>query len=1021
MNIKCTKPSEASSLPLGALVRVKGRICGRIIQSSEYGGRLIIPVCDIDSQNQKGEAVIVVNREPDKNPHLPAGIKEPGKGLIVVFTNELFSPLFKKGTAFEAEAVLGFVKGEPWFNVFHWIIFEPHIAVGVRQIIGEPICQRRILLANRGVHLSRKSRDYKSNGALIFGDLVHLMFQEMVIMRAQTDASAKSVIATGVFESKIPLKSALQTALLVINDSSIDTKGIIDSANRHFKNLINSPSVMSLIKDQKWDSEVPLSVPFVHGKSDLRCLNMITELKTGIHHSSEHLRQLGYYLVADMLGFGTEYTSTNNKGFLVRSSSTISNDSLRVTEILPDLDLLNKFLVTRHRYILVMANHNLPKIEISPSQCEECLYFKEVDNKPSACHFYCQIERDWKCDDCLHSKVCKESHVYHSYEAIDEANKIRLALLEEIRLERYKSGAMSTGSFRLFDFSIEKSLQFGLMVLSPKNDSITDPPRPGSPADILFEGSAFGRNCEIVDTDYEDRNKWLIALKSPSSDLDSNSNCSITLPQGRIRELFDLLFCIDEMQRNNADFSKEGLAFAGGQILSREIDMAVSLETAFKSDSTDIFCQSFSLKDSYDYLDILVKENYDSALVITESRGLERRIPNAFCLSTLELNEAVKNQKGFETTVNLIKKSLEVSKIWIVSPDYLTSDLISFLPNNGDNYFQLVLFFETHSVNALEYYLMRRLGRKRIVIGDANTLGKIMDSSSAIQLGLDNNVMHRVFFRGFPSSTNSKPVAVKHDNQHVASEIINSLEPCKLVMPVKPKTEVEFSLQCHEFKATVAQKIPVTEEFYIENKDDRTRTLTIKADDFYSESEIQRDLENLPLFISLNPGNALTSPLSGNRYRVVKPPQIVGPDEFNYEKFRKKWIVEVIREINNAKMSWNKEEAMLVAEIVKDLLSKGVKHKNVAVLSPFIEQLNNIGIHLGNDAGNIALRTPYSISGCSWGTVIISCVLDSLIDCPQDVINPRMFYTMIRAGSARVIVVGNKSFIENHPFLRNII
>ncbi|MGV8118912.1 MAG: AAA domain-containing protein [Candidatus Xenobiia bacterium LiM19] len=1019
MNIKYTKPSEAYSLKTGTLVRIRGRINGRISYSSEYGGRFIIPICDIDSQKLNDDAKIVINITPQENPHLPMGIKEPIKGLLTLLQDELFSPLFKRGASFEAEAILGFVRGEPWFNVFYWFIFEPHIAIGVRQIIGEPICQRRILLANRGVHLTRKSRDYNKLGGLILGDLVHVMFQEMVMSGAPADPDFKNIIASGYFESMLPLRLAFRTAILALNDASFDIKKLIGSANHHFQNLVNSCAIMSLVGSMKWYSEAPLAVPFVHGKSDLRNHNVIIELKTGIHRSDEHERQLGYYLVADMMGFGTEKTIENNRGFIIRSSSTIQQDQNRKTEIIPDLELLSRFLVYRHRYILVMANNSLPRIEFTVSDCQECPYFQESVDRSVACHFYCQVERNWKCDDCLHSSVCKESHNYHSYEAIDEANRIRFALLEEIRLERLRSGVIRDLSERRINFILESKLGNGLLVLSPETDIISDPPREGSFATLHFADSVWGTNCEVVDIDFEDKNKWLISVQCPSSNMKCNSKCSLSLPQYRIRELFDLLFCVDKLQRVNMHSSNTGLAFAGGQVLSGKIDKALSLDAALKSDSTDIFCQSFSLKDSFSYLDIIINEKYDSTLIISELKGLEKKIPNSFCLSTIGIREIIKNQKRFEMMINQIKKTLETTKVWIVSPDFLSSDLISYLPNSGNDYFDLVIFMETHSVNALEYFLLRNLGKKRIVIGDANTLGKSMDSPSAIQLGLDNNVMQRVTYRGFPSTENSKPLMIQSENQLIASEILRAMESCRLVLPEKPKSEVEFSIIEHEFVATKARQIQEIEEFYIYKKDDKTRTMALQAESYYSEYEIQNDLESLELLTSLMPGNLLISPLTGNRYTVIKSPQIVSPNELDDDKFKTKWIIEVIRGINNIKLSWNENEAKLIADKVRDLLGKGVKQKNIAILSPFIEQLNHISSYLCKDGDGIALRTPYSISGLSWSNVIISCVLDTLIDCPQDIINPRMIYTMIRSGSTRIVIMGHKKFLANHPFLRN--
>jgi hypothetical protein len=79
-------------------------------------------------------------------------------------------------------------------------------------------------------------------------------------------------------------------------------------------------------------------------------------------------------------------------------------------------------------------------------------------------------------------------------------------------------------------------------------------------------------------------------------------------------------------------------------------------------------------------------------------------------------------------------------------------------------------------------------------------------------------------------------------------------------------------------------------------------------------------------------------------------------------------------------------------------------------------QLDLIDKKFNGDIGGVALRTPYGITGESWGHVIVSCSTQS-----TGRISPSELYTMIRASHGKVYIFGTALFFQNHPLLREII
>ena len=77
-------------------------------------------------------------------------------------------------------------------------------------------------------------------------------------------------------------------------------------------------------------------------------------------------------------------------------------------------------------------------------------------------------------------------------------------------------------------------------------------------------------------------------------------------------------------------------------------------------------------------------------------------------------------------------------------------------------------------------------------------------------------------------------------------------------------------------------------------------------------------------------------------------------------------------------------------------------------------QLNKICESLEDKHMGISLRTPYGISGESWGHVIVACTTNT----PNN-ISPYELYTMIRSSSDKTYIFGTNDFFDNHPLVRN--
>jgi hypothetical protein len=175
-----------------------------------------------------------------------------------------------------------------------------------------------------------------------------------------------------------------------------------------------------------------------------------------------------------------------------------------------------------------------------------------------------------------------------------------------------------------------------------------------------------------------------------------------------------------------------------------------------------------------------------------------------------------------------------------------------------------------------------------------------------------------------------------------------------------------------------------------------------------SPNEIENDLcefLNLGKIVpGLVGGHSLLAPTSGREYVVETAPM-------NPSDVGKDWVFKFYGQVEATPC--NDQEASEIMSKIKDLLEKGVKSKNLAVLSTNTAQLILISKRFGDELKGVALGSPYGISGESWGHVVVSCSTQSATG-----ISPSELYTMIRASHDKSYIFGTKTFFKNHPLLR---
>jgi len=993
-------------------VFVEGKISGSKFHTTSLGGRYVVRIGDIDSDTGHFDATLALNENPNLNPPVHAlGVTSPNQAILRLFKDEAFEMLFQMGMTFRAEAIVGTYNGIAWFNVSQIILFEPQFMIGTRQVFNEPFCERRLLLRARGVKGNRIYEDTSLGGTFV-GNMVHSTFQEIITSseRAHLIEEFKDDPREFLLRS-IQLEDILIGAMGQLGESpSIDGKEW-NIVKNQIERLIDSQRVQSLLSDETdWFSEVPVSGNSIHGDIDLRSKSKILELKASPHHPV-HVKQLCVYLVGEMLEHGFSVKDVR-EGYLVSSSGKIRDDNLRVKQITGNsksvLETLNRFLLARHRLLLVNAGKKLPKIIFDTATCvrDNCDYYLHEETT-SGCHFYCQTDRNWSCEGCKHASKCIEHNKYHSFKVLDDANRIRNALNQEIDFQRRRAQKTThwKGQFKIVEIKGNHAI-----LLKPLLGCAFDPPCPGEKIIIKSEHHDFPTNGQMVEINNEDNN-WLV-ISRRSTSWEEGTTVQVTQSRSELNGIYHLQGCLDELQRLGEVSNREGISFAGGSIVAGKPEILDNLQLVISDTSvTDIFCQSFDVSVSRQLLQEVVNTVSGRILIVTDTKT--HPIDGSVDLRGTQILEIAFGARSISDALTHVKNELEKQLYWITSPDILlNTDIRCALPCRGDKFFDYIVIYETNSITGLEYFLMRQYSKHMLTIGDANCVGSPIRSQQSKLLGLGDNLMNRVYGHGFPKMEKvliPKMVCLK--NQPVDPRFNQALEACRLISVDSCNSEktIEF-ISCETESQVSLDQLVYSREIDIVNAGP-PKELRLKMDELIPEYEMENDLRELKPQITtmLVESNTLVPSTSGRRYLVKQAPG-------NRNDDGKRWSVNFY--VSVEQLDTNMAEADKVIEKVKKLMQPGerrVKPKNLAIMSVLHSQLSMIAQQYETELKGIALRTPYGIRGESWGNVIISCAVQSARE-----IDTREIYTMIRASRTRVFIIGASSVLQNHPLLRNI-
>ena len=1006
--MRTIRPSEGLK-HLKETVFVEGIIAGPKTYSNNYGGRWIIEIADANSQDSTTDAILVANENPNQNPAIKDLCKKPPNDAILsIFRNDEFAKLFQPGTVFRAESIVDRSNGLAWFNIWQIFLLEPYFKIGAKQIYNEPLCQRRLFLRSRGIKEKKVTND-EYTGHFFVGNLVHSIFQKIAL------SNDRSTIVSD-FRSnpdKFLLNNLLPKALLVCGMSkqgsgrSIGDRELSE-VKKHIMRLVNSSNVLELVSaGNDWVSEVPVSGTSIHGEIDIRDKYHLLELKTGQSKSS-HKNQLKSYLIGDMLEKGS-FIMEELKAYLIYSNSYISEEN-RVYEISNStenlIETLNRFTMARHRLLLVNAGLKLPKIEFEANYCKSarCHYFKDDAKETSGCHFYCQIERSWSCEDCKHASFCNEHTKLHSLDVIDEANRIRKALINEIEFMRRKVNENYTwaGTFKVIE---DKGNNIYLVVA--EDGFGFDPPSSGEKILIHKPENNFPSIGYVlgIATDY-----GYEIISHGGMFLEKDEVIKLEQPRSELNGLFELLECLDELQRLGAFSHREGIAFSGGNVISGQPEKVFSIKDAIHEKSvTDIFCQSFNLDQSEKLLLDAIENIEGTTLIVTEAITIP--VKESFDTRGKQVIDLISSQDSLSGAILKIKAKLESCSYWITSPDMLLNDneIFESLPSKGNKYFDYIIVYETNNIAGLEYFLLRRFGKRIIVIGDANNIGRPLKTQQAKLLGLGDNLVSRVFDRGFPKVDGKMhPKIVLPIDQPISLGLKKALERCRMVSTDSGRVGKQVNIIPSNDESQGSTLSPL---YFLEIEPSVNvppKKVELKINEFITLEDYQKDLEELKdkIKFTLVGGEKLTTLTSGRTYEVMGAP-INRNEEVN------NWLIKL--SIDFESQYFSKDEALQVVEKFRQLKKQGIEPKDIAIMSTSQKQLTMIAEECSGELSGVSLRTPYGIKGECWDYVIITCATKNAFS-----IQSRELYTMLRASRFEVYLICDSNLLNNHPFIRNM-
>ncbi|MDA7618222.1 hypothetical protein N8703_02865 [Verrucomicrobia bacterium] len=1005
------KPSEGVS-HARKTVFVEGEIAGLKFYSEAHGGRWVVKIRDSGTNNPVANLALNENLE-ENLPVQAMGVGNPNSGILQLFSEKEFGSLFKEGRTFRAEAIVGTVDGMAWFNVWQIILFEPEFKIGTRQVFNEPTCERRVLLQTRRVEGLKRQNEGNLGGVFI-GNLVGSTFQDMVVSSRRNELFNQFAENPKKFlREAIQSDDLLKGAMGQIGETQRLDGNEWKTAKNQITKLIESPSVQQQIEaSDQWETEVPVSSGTIDGNIDLRTYETIIELKSGIHRRSQN-DQVYVYLVGEMLKHGFAIKS-ERKGVLVTSSLQVDEDN-RVT-ILQDQDrleeMLRRFLLARHRLLIASSGERLPKINYEPAYCksERCpFYFSEGDTGQSACHFYCQTDRNWDCAGCKHATKCTEHSKYHPFEILDESNRIRSALKREIESVRDGKTVYSEWSSK---FTVSNVGDQRLLTLNNPSGFSVDPPKPGEKILIQTADEASpvrGQMCGLSED-----GDWIIINRGPRLGTDrEGSEITVSQPKSELNGIYNLQGCLDELQRLGEVSNREGVSFAGGSIVSGRPQIIENFADVISEDTvTDIFYQSFSVTKSKKILQQVEQAvmNQERLLIVTDA--VMKPTEGYIDLRGDQLLRQVAASHSIPAALTSVKETLEQAKIWVISPDmFLNDSVFDALPQQGEKYFDRTILYEANNVTGLEYFLIREFSKRMIVIGDGNCVGRPLHSSESIQLGLGDNLMTRVYNRGFPEVEGKcEARIVLHDDQEIDHQLNQGLEACRMIKALHTDESSKIQLIACESEGGENAENQLIHSCAREIPGVRRMELKFETTVQCSPGEIEQDLSELinidEIQNTLIGGQSLSAPTSGREYKIRTAPT-------NPSDEGQGWVIKFYGQRPSNRVS--DQETVEVVKKAKELREAGVKMKNLAIMSTSHAQLDAIAQQLGDVLKGVNLRTPYGISGESWGHVIVSCAAQTAQD-----IDVRELYTMIRASHEKTYIFANSQILQNHPLFRNI-
>jgi hypothetical protein len=207
----------------------------------------------------------------------------------------------------------------------------------------------------------------------------------------------------------------------------------------------------------------------------------------------------------------------------------------------------------------------------------------------------------------------------------------------------------------------------------------------------------------------------------------------------------------------------------------------------------------------------------------------------------------------------------------------LNTDIFNALPHEGRNYFEQTILYEANNITGLEYFLIRKFSKRMLVIGDGNCVGRPLRSEESIRLGLGDNLMTRVYHRGFPKIEGRlEPRIVQCEDQQIDLQLNQGLDSCRMIQSPGAVEEYRIQLIPCEFGGKPILQDQLIYSCTHQIPGVQRKELQLKMTSPWSPNKIENDLReflNLGEIIpGLVGGHSLLAPTSGREYVVETAP-----------------------------------------------------------------------------------------------------------------------------------------------------